>query len=65
MVQTFNIIHKPWLLDSSALYNITSDLVNLSTHSMYDGTNEVTLGDGSSLEISQTGSLSYHFSIYV
>jgi hypothetical protein len=52
---------KPWLLDSGASHTITSDLANLTTHSEYDGTDEVTLGDGSGLEISHIGSLSLKF----
>ncbi|KAE8686947.1 Acyl-CoA oxidase 4 [Hibiscus syriacus] len=31
---------KNWLLDSTASYNITGDLSNLSIHSEYDGTDE-------------------------
>jgi len=59
--QTSNAMDKPWLLDSGASHTITSDLANLTTHSEYDGTDEVTLGDGSGLEISHTGSLSLNF----
>jgi hypothetical protein len=40
-----------------------SDLANLTTHLEYDGTDEVTLGDGSGLEISHTGSLSLSLSL--
>jgi len=35
--------------DSATFQNITSDLANLSVHSEYDGTDEVVIGDGSSL----------------
>jgi len=52
---------KPWLLDSGASHTITSDFANLTTHSEYDGTDEVTLGDDSGLKISHTGSLSLKF----
>ncbi|KAE8682385.1 Detected protein of unknown function [Hibiscus syriacus] len=38
---------KNWLLDSVASHNITGDLSNLSINSEYDGTDEVTLGNGS------------------
>jgi hypothetical protein len=51
-------MEKPWLLNSGASHNITSDLANLTTHSKYNGTDEVILGDGSGLKISHTGSLS-------
>jgi len=49
------------LLDSGASHTITSDFANLTTHSEYDGTHEVTLGDDSCLKISHTGSLSLKF----
>jgi len=52
---------KPWLLDLGAFHTITSDFANLTTYSEYDGTDEVTLGDGSGLKISHTGSLSLKF----
>jgi hypothetical protein len=32
---------KPWLLDSRAFHTITSDLANLTTHSEYDGIDEI------------------------
>lgn len=44
-----------WFIDSAASHNITSDLANLSIHTEYDGTNEVVIGDGSSLSISHIG----------
>lgn len=47
-----------WLIDSAASHNITGDLVNLSIHSEYDGTDEVMLGDGTGLVVSHIGSLS-------
>ena len=45
-----------WLLDSGATHHITSDLANLSLHQPYHGNDEVLIGDGSGLAISQTGS---------
>ncbi|XP_073260714.1 uncharacterized protein [Populus alba] len=42
---------KKWLMDSAASHNITSDLANLSIHSEYDGTDQVVIGDGSSLQV--------------
>lgn len=60
-----------WLIDSAASHNITGDLQNLSIHSKYDGTNEVLLGDGTSLAIKHIGSLAlrtpnktFHFQLY-
>lgn len=44
-------------MDSVALHNITSNIANFSIHSKYDGTNEVILGDGSSLSVSHISSL--------
>ncbi|KAF5450291.1 hypothetical protein F2P56_030656 [Juglans regia] len=43
---------QKWLLDFPASHNITSDFQNLSIHYEYGRTNEVVLGDGSSLAIS-------------
>ena len=48
-----------WLVDSAASHNMTTNLSNLSIHSEYDGTDEVVLGDGSGLQVSHTGSLSF------
>jgi hypothetical protein len=46
-----------WLIDSAASHNITGDLQNLSIHSEYDGTDEVLLGDATSLAVTHIGSL--------
>jgi hypothetical protein len=54
-------MEKPWLIDLGASHNITSDLANLTTHSKYDGSNKVILGDGLGLKISHIGSLSLKF----
>ena len=51
---------KNWLLDSAASHNITGDLSNLSIHSEYDGTDEVILGDGSSLAVLHIGSIALY-----
>jgi hypothetical protein len=45
--------------DSVAFQNITSDLANLSVHSEYDGTDEVVIGDGSSLQVTHVGSMNF------
>uniref|UniRef100_A0A1J3J5G1 Retrovirus-related Pol polyprotein from transposon TNT 1-94-like beta-barrel domain-containing protein n=1 Tax=Noccaea caerulescens TaxID=107243 RepID=A0A1J3J5G1_NOCCA len=49
-------IPPPWLLDSGATHHITSDLANLALHQPYTGGEEVIVGDGNGLAITQTGS---------
>jgi len=49
-----------WLIDFAASHNITGDLINLSVHSEYNGTDEVVIGDGSGLRVSHIGSLVFH-----
>jgi hypothetical protein len=49
-----------WLIDSAASHNIIGDLANLSIHSEYDGTDEVSIGDGSGLPVSHISSLLLH-----
>jgi hypothetical protein len=49
-----------WLNDSVASHNITGDLAKLYVHLEYDGTDEVVIGDGSSLRVSHIGSLAFH-----
>jgi hypothetical protein len=46
-----------WLIDSVTSHNILGDLQNLSIHSEYDNTDEVLIGDGTSLAITHIGSL--------
>ncbi|KAD2804381.1 hypothetical protein E3N88_37758 [Mikania micrantha] len=50
-----------WLFDSGASHHITNDLSALSLHAPYDGTEELVIGDGSSLKITHIGSLSLTF----
>ena len=45
-----------WLVDSGATHHITTDLNNLSLHQPYHGGDDVLIADGSSLDISHTGS---------
>ncbi|KAL4591014.1 hypothetical protein LXL04_003962 [Taraxacum kok-saghyz] len=54
--------NQTWLFDSGASHHITSDLSNLSLHNAYDGTDELVIGDGSSLAITHIGSLCLRFS---
>lgn len=53
---------ESWLLDSGASHHVTNDLNNLSLHCPYDNTEELTIGDGSSLPIHNTGSFTLHTS---
>ena len=45
-----------WLLDNGASDHITSNLNNLSLHTPYTSSDDVMIGDGSSLRITHTGS---------
>ncbi|XP_010446055.1 PREDICTED: uncharacterized protein LOC104728824 [Camelina sativa] len=45
----------PWIMDRGATHHMTSDLHNMSLHHPYQGGDNVTVGDGSSLSISHTG----------
>lgn len=51
-----NATSPTWLLSSGASHHVTDDLSNLSIHAPYDGTEELLIGDGSSLPISYIGS---------
>lgn len=42
---------NPWILDSGATHHLTTDLNNLALHQPYNGGEEVTIADGSSLTI--------------
>ena len=44
-----------WLLDSGASHHVTVDLSNLSFHTPYTGSDDIMIGDGSSLLITHTG----------
>lgn len=52
--------NSTWLLDSGASHHITNDLQNLSLHSDYEGTNDIMIGNGKTLPITQIGSTSLH-----
>ena len=45
-----------WLLDNGASHHVTSDLSNRSLHSPYSGSDDVMIGDGSSLQITHSSS---------
>lgn len=44
--------------DSGASHHMTSDLGNLAAHNPYAGSDDVLLGDGSTLPITHSGSFS-------
>ncbi|KAL9237537.1 hypothetical protein vseg_012072 [Gypsophila vaccaria] len=46
-----------WLVDSGATHHLTNDLSNLASHTPYDGLDDVLIGDGSALPISNIGYL--------
>ncbi|KAI3728695.1 hypothetical protein L6452_17336 [Arctium lappa] len=46
--------NSSWILDSGASHHVTNDINNLSLHAPYDGSDELIIGDGSSLPISNT-----------
>ncbi|KAJ9551582.1 hypothetical protein OSB04_015627 [Centaurea solstitialis] len=59
-VATFaNSSSTSWLMDSGATHHVTNDLENLALHAPYDGSDDLIIGDGSSLPISHTGSFSH------
>ncbi|KAL5700957.1 hypothetical protein ACHQM5_026347 [Ranunculus cassubicifolius] len=45
-----------WIPDSGATHHLTSDLQNLHLHSSYDGPDQIRVGNGNTLNISNTGS---------
>ena len=52
--------HHPdaWLMDSGASHHVTSDMNNLASHVQYSGPDGVVVGNGATLPITHTGSLS-------
>lgn len=46
-----------WLFDNDSSHHITNDLNALALHTLYDGTDELVIGDGSSFTITRVGSL--------
>ena len=48
-----------WLLDSGASHHVIADLSNLSLHTPYTSSDDIMIGDGSSLPITHTGSTSF------
>jgi transposase InsO family protein len=47
---------QPWYLDSGANNHVTADIENLSLQQPYTGNDNVTVGNGNGLQISNTGS---------
>jgi hypothetical protein len=66
MVSTTNVLYEDgeWLADSAANNHITADLGKLTLQQPYQGTKTFTVGNGSGLQITHTGSssISTHFS---
>ncbi|WKA01920.1 hypothetical protein VitviT2T_020169 [Vitis vinifera] len=48
-----------WLLDSGASHHVTADLSNLFLYTPYTVSDDIMIGDGSSLPITHTGSTSF------
>lgn len=48
-----------WVPDSGATHHLTSDLNNLQLHSPYDGPDHIRVGNGNTLNISNTGTSSF------
>ena len=44
-----------WLMDSGASHHVTSDLQNMSLHSEHDDSDDIVIGNGTSLHITHTG----------
>jgi hypothetical protein len=49
-------VEHPWYLDSGANHHVTSELEKLTLQEPYQGTDSVTVGNGSGLQIANTGS---------
>ncbi|CAL5404806.1 unnamed protein product [Camellia sinensis] len=45
----------PWYLDSAATDHITNDMSNLSCYQPYQGSDQITIGNGNSIPIHHTG----------
>ena len=45
----------PWILDTGASHHVTSSSKNLQNPQGYNGPEEITMGDGNSIPITQTG----------
>ncbi|KAG7598911.1 Integrase catalytic core [Arabidopsis suecica] len=54
-----NYSQAPWLLDSGATHHIASDLSNMSIAGPYNGGEEVIVGNGAGLPITNTGSTTF------
>jgi hypothetical protein len=51
---------NPWFVDSAANQHITSNLENLSLQQPYLGSDNVAVGNGTGLQIQNTGSMHFH-----
>jgi hypothetical protein len=64
MVSQSTALHEEdeWLVDSGANNHLTADLNNLTLQQPYQGTETVVVGNGSGLQIQNTGSSSFQTS---
>ncbi|KAG7599495.1 Reverse transcriptase RNA-dependent DNA polymerase [Arabidopsis suecica] len=54
-----NYSQAPWLLDSGATHHIATDISNMSIAGPYNGGEEVVVGNGAGLPITNTGSTTF------
>lgn len=50
-----------WLIDFGVSYYVTTDLQNLFLHFLYNGFDNIMIGNGSGLYITHTGSTNLHY----
>lgn len=54
---TVTLDSTPWFLDSGASHHVASDLNNIAFYALYDGNEELIIGDGTGPSITFTGSI--------
>lgn len=57
---TESVTTSSWLLNSGASHHVATDLVNLSLHSEYDGTDAIAVGNDNKLNITHTSMTNLH-----
>ncbi|PON87341.1 hypothetical protein TorRG33x02_168330, partial [Trema orientale] len=58
-VTTSSSAQNPWIVDSGASHHVIFQMLNLSLHQPYEGPDDIQIGDGSGLQITHTGSVSF------
>ena len=48
-------VQSPWYLDSVALDHVTNDLSHLNCYQPYQGSEQITIGDGNSIPLQHIG----------